>query len=538
MPSGAVAANEQNQFLIKQPRWAARLKCIMDPNQITGRLIGRNWILNLAGQAAPLLIGLLTIPLLLRSLGVESFGILSIIWAVLGYAGQFDFGLGRATTKYVAECVGRNDSGNLPGLFWTSLLSQVVFGVLAAGMLAAITPTLTQRVLNISPVRAAEMESVLLILACSLPLVIASNSLRGTLEALQQFAVINYVKVPANASVVLLPLAGIFFGLRLPGIVILLVVARLLTGLVYLIFCFKFVPSLRGRLAFDAKFIRPLFSYGGWVTISNLIGPLLTYVDRFFVGSILSMSAVGYYAVPYEIAIRVCLVPQSLLATVFPAFSSLQARKSQTQLEDLYVRSLKSILLLSGPVLLTIASFAREILSVWLGPDFAVTSASTLQILALGVLINSISFVPFGLLQGLGRPDLTAKFHFLELPFYFLTLWFLLVRFGLPGAAWAWTLRIVLDTVLLFGAVVKLKLVSARAPLYRPLQRALVALGLPAVLLPLSGIKMPLGLQAALTGLTLLGFVAVVWGYALDNSERNLLRAAAVNFRDRLAVAK
>jgi len=510
----------------------------MHSTQITGRLITRNWVLNLAGQGGPLLIGLLTIPVLLRHLGLEIFGILSIIWAVLGYAGQFDLGLGRATTKYVAECVGRDDSDKLPGLFWTSLLSQLLFGVLASGLLAMISPYLTQRVLKISPAYVAETGSILLILACSLPVVIASNSLRGTLEAGQRFAVINYVRIPANVSVFLLPLLGVALGLRLPGIVILLVVARLATGLAYLVFCFKFFPSLRNRFVLDAKLVRPLFSYGGWVTVSNLIGPFLVYVDRFFIGSILSMSAVGYYTAPYEITTRIWLIPQSLLATVFPAFSSLQAQRSQTQLEDLYVRSLKSILLVSGPVLMIIAAFAREILAVWLGPNFAATSTSTVQILAFGVLINSVAFVPFGLVQGLGRPDLTAKFHFLELPFYALALWFFLSRFGLPGAAWAWTLRAALDAALLFGAVAKLNLVSASAPLYKPLRRALVAVALPAVLLPLSWIKMPLGLQAGIGALVLLGFVAVVWGYALDHHERNLLRAVKINFRGRLALAK
>jgi len=509
----------------------------MDTNQITGRLITRNWFLNLAGQGVPVLIGLFTIPLLLRYLGVESFGILSVIWALLGYAGQFDLGLGRATTKYVAECVGRDDP-RLPGLFWTSLLSQVVFGVLGAATLTAITPFLVHIVLKISPVYVGETERGLLVLACCLPLVIAGNSLRGTLEAGQRFAAINYIRVPANLSVFLLPLLGIPFGLRLTGIVLLLVGARLAAGFAYLAFCFKFFPSLRCKFVLEVKLIRPLFTYGGWVTVSNLVGPLLTYVDRFFVGSILSMSAVGYYTAPYEIASRMWLVPQSLLATVFPAFSSLQAGKSQAQLEDLYVRSLKSILLISAPVLLVIAAFAREILTAWLGPDFATASASTLRILALGVLINSIAFVPFGLLQGLGRPDLTAKFHLLELPLYALTLWFFLVRFGLPGAAWAWTLRIALDTVLLFGAVQKLKFVSASAPLYKPLVRTLVALTVPTVLLPLSWINAPLSFQAGMSGLVLLVFVAVVWGYVLDHSEKSLLRAATVSFRARLAVAK
>src|SRR5437764_3080438 len=198
----------------------------MNQKQITGRLISRNWVVNLFGQGLPLLIGVVTIPWLLRYLGVERFGILSITWTLLGYAGQFDLGLGRATTKYVAECLGRGDTHSLPGLFWTSLLTQMTFGVIVALLLSVASLALIDhRILKISAEHAGEARSVLLILAASLPVVVASNSLRGMLEAGQQFAIINYIKIPANVSVFLFPVLCIPRGLRFPGIVFLLVAA-------------------------------------------------------------------------------------------------------------------------------------------------------------------------------------------------------------------------------------------------------------------------------------------------------------------------
>lgn len=510
----------------------------MDQKQITGRLISRNWIINLIGQGLPLLIGVVTIPWLLRYLGVERFGILSITWTLLGYAGQFDLGLGRATTKYVAECLGRGDTESLPGLFWTSLVTQVIFGVVAALLLAAVSLGLIDhRVLKISADQIGEARSVLLILAASLPVVIASNSLRGMLEAGQQFTIINTIKIPANISVFVFPVLGIPLGIHLPGIVLLLVAARLASAVAFLAFCFKFFPVLRSRFVFDRKLVRPLFVYGGWVTVSNLIGPLLMYVDRFFIGAMLSIAAVGYYTAPYEIATKIWLVPTSLLATVFPAFSTLHASDSHSRMEELYSRSLKSVLLVSGPLLLVIAAFSRQILHLWLGADFAAKSATTLQVLSFAVLINCVAFVPFGLLQGLGRPDLTAKFHLFETPFYALALWFFLPRFGLVGAAWAWVLRILLDAVLLLFAVSKLKFISPRVMIEPRLKRALMALVLPAVLLPLSWVSTSLATQLALSSLVLVVFASAVWAYVLDHNERNLL-LSVLALRTRMARAK
>src|SRR5512145_213743 len=92
--------------------------------EIHGRHLARNAALNLAGQAAPLLVGVLCIPPVIAGLGAERFGLLALAWAVLGYFSVFDLGLGRATTKFVAEALGRGERHRLPALVGTAALSQ------------------------------------------------------------------------------------------------------------------------------------------------------------------------------------------------------------------------------------------------------------------------------------------------------------------------------------------------------------------------------------------------------------------------------
>jgi hypothetical protein len=67
--------------------------------EINGRLLTRNTLLNLAGQGGPLLIAAAAIPFIIRGLGMERFGILSIIWLAPEYFAFIDLGLGRATIK-------------------------------------------------------------------------------------------------------------------------------------------------------------------------------------------------------------------------------------------------------------------------------------------------------------------------------------------------------------------------------------------------------------------------------------------------------
>jgi O-antigen/teichoic acid export membrane protein len=75
---------------------------------------------------------------------------------------------------------------------------------------------------------------------------------------------------------------------------------------------------------------------------------------------------------------------------------------------------------------------------------------SVARILSVAVLINALAFVPFSLIQGKGRPDITAKFHLVELPLYWLLLVLLIKMHGIQGAAVAYAVRVTADAVLLF----------------------------------------------------------------------------------------
>ncbi len=497
------------------------------PIAITARLLTKNWTLNLAGQTVSLLVAVPTIPYLIHGLGAERFGILSLAWVLLGYFGLFDLGLGRATTKFVAGCLGSGETHRLAALVWTSLLSQGLFGVIGTVVAGSAIPLLVHRALKISPAFVGQTETCFYILAASLPLVLVANALRGVLEAGQHFDVINYVRVPANASLFLLPTLAVLFGATLPVIVELLVLARLGSGLAYLFLCFKFYPVLRDDRSVDLALCRPLLTYGGWITVSNCIGPLLSYLDRFAIGSVISMAAVGYYTAPSEAINRLSVIPSSLSTTIFPAFSSLQAAQSRARLEELCVRSLKALLLTLGPITLLMILFAHEILRLWLGPDFAARGAVVLQILAAGALLNSLAFVPFGLLQALGKPDLTAKFHLLELPVYVLLLWFLLKHMGITGAALSWTIRMFLDALLLFAATAWHKWVSVPSLIGNRLLESAALLLLLGMALTFPWLVLgSLWAKSMVAGFVMTAFAVTSWKYLLDTRDRNMVLSA------------
>ena len=491
---------------------------------IGGRALARNTMLNLAGQVAPALVAIFSIPYVIHHLGPDRYGLYSLAIIVVGYFALFDLGIGPATTKYVAELLGGGEIGKLPKLVWTAVASQTCMGLVGGILLAAVSPFLAERALKIPAGLHSQAHLIFLIMAAALPISFASGSVQGVLGASQRFDLLNAIGIPTGVLTYLVPVVALALGFDLPAIVFSLVLVRVAASAIVLVLAIRLYPTLR-RIRFDFSLVRSLLGFGGWVAISGAVGPILIYIDQFLIGAVLSIAAVGFYTPPFTIANKLGILPSCLVSTLFPAFSTSAGRGDSEWIRKTLIRSLKFLILTAGPAALLLFFLARPLLTFWLGTKFANEGALALQILAGGVLINSLAYIPYSLLQGVGRPDLTAKFHLAELPIHIGLVWFLVTHFGLPGAALAWTLRVTLDFVILIVAACWVTRTSPRLLAGRDLRRSLGTLAvLGAGLLLLWSTTHVLIADAAFTLLLSGGFLFAAWHYVLNMEEKWQIR--------------
>jgi len=429
------------------------------------RGVALNSLWNLAGQSSPLLLAAFAIPLLIRQLGVDRFGVLTIAWILVGYLGLLDLGIGRATTKLLAEKMALGNSEGVTSLIGTAVFSMTLLGICLGIILAALTPWLSHSALKIPfPLQRETLRS-LYWMALAIPFVTLANGLRGMLEAHQSFGVISVMRVGLGAITYLGPLAVLPFSRNLVPVVLTLVVARLVSCGLYFWICERSMTNFSLAVAWEYKSFSELLGFGGWITASNIISPIMVYLDRFLIGSLVSMAAVAYYTTPFELVTKLWIVPASLAGVLFPAFSETLAVGNNDRAGSLYESGVSSIFVMLFPLILAVILFAPEGLHLWLGAEFAKRSARVLQILAIGVFINSLANVPYALLQASGRPDLTAKLHLIELPLYAGLLYWTIRFQGIAGAATAWVFRLSAEAAILFLLV---KLI-VRRPLPRRL---------------------------------------------------------------------
>jgi len=445
---------------------------------LSGRILARSAVWSLVAQALPALIGLVAIPSIIRGLGVERFGVLTLAWMVIGYFGVLDLGLGRAVTKFAAELmVSPRPEGNR--LIWTAWYLMLGVGLVGAIGLAGITPWLVHTALRIPPTLQTETQIAFYLLALAVPIVVVTTGFRGLLEAAQQFRLTSLVKIPTGVLTFLVPLLILRFTTNLAPIVLGLVVVRLIGAIAYFVMCRTAAEIDAHPAQFESASARLLLRFGAWITVSNIISPLMAGVDRFVVGALLSVAAVTYYATPYEAVTRLLLIPTAFAAVLFPAFSSASVIRRE-RLMQLFRAGYWILLVAMYPLAFIIITFAPELLHAWLGDAFSAQSTGVLRWLTVGVLANSLASVPFALLQGLGRADTTAKIHVVEAPVYLLLLIWLIRHYGITGAALAWSFRTTVDMLILF--------VVAERQLDTPISHR-ISLGAPFVaLFPLLGV--------------------------------------------------
>jgi O-antigen/teichoic acid export membrane protein len=485
-------------------------------NLTSGRLLARNTVINLAGEVAPFLVAVFAIPALVHGLGVNRYGVLTLSMMVVGYFGLFDFGLGRAATKLIAEAAASGDHSNIPGLFWTSLYLMLAFGTAGSILIAALAPWLMHGVLKIPAAFQPESMHAFYLLALSMPLVISGGSLNGTLSAFQRFDLINAIRVPSGVFSYIGPLMVLPFSHSIAWMVAIMVLGRLASWGASLVLCVRIVPALRHDHYPRRSAIRPMLSFGGWVTVSGLVGPIMVYFDRFLIGAMLSVAAVSYYAVPFQITGKLGVLPGAMGGVIFAAFSG-SFTNDRTRATLIFERATRyTLLALFAPVLLLVA-FASEILTLWLGAGFAANSANVLRLLAVATFVNCLAGTPYGLVQAAHRPDLTAKFHVAEVPFYVALLWWILPRYGIAGAAIAYLARVSLDMILLFLAARRL-MPLANVAITRIAKFTCAAL----LIFALCALPMDFSLKATCLAGVLALFALACWTVLLEPEEKKL----------------
>jgi O-antigen/teichoic acid export membrane protein len=411
------------------------------------REVGTNFLINVLGATLPLLVSLITVPVYIRHIGDSRYGVLMLVWVLLGYFGFLDFGMSRAAANALARL--RNGPQQArSSIFVTALILNLALGLIGMLCLAIAGNYLLPLVMTIPELLRPEVAPALPWIAALIPLALVSGVGVGALESQERFLAANVIQVVGMSLGNIIPM--IFAVSVSPSLAIVIPAAasvRALTTGVVLVAAYRQERPLSIAM-FDLHHAKELLSYGGWITVSAVISPILVSLDQFVIGSVLNVAAVTHYAVPMNLVKRTQLFAWSLTRTLFPRMS----RTTGDDARNLASRTLTALAYGYAAICAPGIVCSRFFFQYWIGPDFAATAAPVTTVLFLGIWINGLALIPYTLLQGQGRPDVTAKLHAAEMLPFIGVLWYLTQTFQITGAAIAWSLRASVDAGCLFIA--------------------------------------------------------------------------------------
>lgn len=399
---------------------------------------------NVIGSVLPIAITLLTVPLYLELVGLERYGILTVCWVLLGYLGFLDLGLAPAVAQKIASAKDE-EPGAAEAIFWTATWVSIAAGIFSAVLFYA-GAALYFALGAVDSSFNGEIRAAVPLLALILPVGMLSSVGAGALQARERFLALNVIYVISSTLMSALPLlVAYLWSPTLGGLIAGSLAARVIGLVLQFANCVAAVPLSR-VLRPRRDLTTSLLKFGGWITISTLVAPLLVTVDRLAIGGILGAAAVAAYSIPFSLISRMAIIPGAVSSALFPRF----AAATDLERKRLMTIAVAGIAVAMTPICILAIALVEPFFTLWVGPSLASISAPVACLLVIGAWANGIAYIPLAKLNGSGRPDIVAKIHLSELLPYWLSLAGLLYFFGLAGAAIAWSLRCIADCMLLY----------------------------------------------------------------------------------------
>ncbi len=442
-------------------------------------LTNRNLLANLAGSGANAVLTLLFVPIYLRFIGAEGYGLIGFFTSITIVLSLLDGGTGTVAARELARTL---NASPLEQSQTRSLLRSLdLMFCLMAGLLALVlcltAPWLAKNWLQLEKLKLDTATLCLRLLACSLALqwpcslynsclIGLQRQLRGNLVATVTLALRN---LGSLAALYWRPVPESFFAAQLVGSLIAFISLRVAFWSCY--------PGPVTRPSWTS--LRPIFRFSLEVSGVNALAVLMTQMDKLVLSQLLTLTALGRYTLAWNLAMQLTRVTNAIFNANYPRFTQLAGEGQGQLLGRVYRRACLQTTLGLMPAGLLMSVFSGQVIWVWTGQaELAQEVGAILTWLALGTLCNGLMTMPYALQLAHGSSRLSLRASLVAI--ILLPLWVFLVtqKYGQAGAASGWFVLNFLY-LLTFGWLVHVRFLptSARWWLFRALlQPALLCL--------------------------------------------------------------
>ena len=402
------------------------------------RIFG-NTLATIVSVLIPGLMGLWSLKPLLELLGAETFTMLSFFWVYTSHLGFFDFGISRNLGIELPKLSNAEKSKLVNQSVRKGFVYSLI-GVVAVAVMLFTIPIFNPKFSVVS------QYSVFAILLVWVPLAVLQMIVRGVLEASERFISAAVFRAYNQSVLFLLPWVMACWGHHdIFQMVAVITVARALSLLPAMYWLLTKYGLLFIKKMDDQEVV--IHRNNQWITLSNLAGIVNGSLDRFVLLGLLGAHAIGAYVFAQDFGIRILVLSSSFALVLLPYFSRNQSKWQN----HIWVKRGSGLILLSHIALGLILYFGQtQLKDVFTNTTLAQDVIDFFWIFLVGITANGIGHILLSALHSHRELKSPALWHVISAVFYIPLLYGVVQGFGLTGAAVLWSMRSVVDTVVLY----------------------------------------------------------------------------------------
>lgn len=416
----------------------------------------RNVFFNLASQVLILGTSFITTPYIVNKLGADSYGVVILLSTILGYLSFLDLGLSWALIRYLTECASVHDWERFRRILWSSLIVYAFISLIVVTVFTLIPSQSILHFINIPPQLHNTFTIAFLVGIAAWVIGFLTPPPHAILWAYHRLDMTSFLMLISGALQPILTVTALFLGYGIVGASI----ATLLTNVTVLITTIWMSTRLHrswGKPIWDPQSLKPLFRYGGWLNLAQVVIQVAGSVDKILIGSYLSPASVGYYSISISLPLKLWIIHGAFVSSAFPLIVSLKAHSaSSAEVFHLVSRFARSILLLLSPFVLFFIFFGYTFLSAWINDIYARNGLFCIILTSVYSLISGFSGIFHALLRAWERAALSTKVYLFATLGYLPLLYVLIRWLGISGGALALVLFSVIELLLLLRFVQKI----------------------------------------------------------------------------------
>ena len=381
------------------------------------------------------------VPLYIRAMGAENYGLVGIFLMLSSLANILDLGFSTTLNRELAQSrVNEFETSGLRNLLRTFELPYWCLGIGAASSLALASEVIAGRWLRPVGLTPSAVSTALQLMAVALAAQWPSGLYAGGLMGLERQVFLNIVLASfATArgigSLVVLwwlsPTAEAFF--------IWQALVNGLQTLVLAIVLWRALPHCNGRPEFDLVLLHARWRYTAGLATIAILGAIMTQFDKLILSQLLTLDQFGYYSLAWLIANTLLYLVGPIGSAMFPRLARASSSSDHKLSVSLYHLACQAVSLIIIPVASIFFFFDHELLFIWTSnATLSALTAPVLSIMLIGTLLNAIVQIPFQMQFAAGETRLAVTINIVALILVVPITYFLTFRFGVIGAATGW----------------------------------------------------------------------------------------------------